>query len=223
MQRKASHGYTCLVMAVRTIDFLTYGFDPDRLVQVDVVDGLTVEDLSQIDAEWETPMSELVAEMTSAGFSSDELPPSWGWCIRQLFEDELTSTSTIIGIEHENEWEGVMLVYTDPRPCYHQRDADGIYLAYIAAAPRNLGYYLSLIDKMPTFDDVGEVLLSVLVRKSVECGCRGRVILHSAKGSEEFYRKCGITELGIDGLHPSELIRFEITEERAKNFLGVEQ
>jgi len=66
------------------------------------------------------------------------------------------------------------------------------------------------------------VFLSLAARKSVECGFEGLVILHAAPGSEGFYRKCGITELGPDGLHPSNLIRFEMTAERARDFLGME-
>lgn len=209
-------------MAERTTDYLTYGFDPDILVPVEVVDGLTLEDVDKVDTQWELPMSELVVEMTRAGFSSPDLPPSWGWTWRPLLEGELTSTSSIIGIEHEEEWQGLMLVYTDPRPCRHQRNADAIYLAYAGAAPWNLGYYLGLIGLEPRFDDVGETLLSIAARKSVECGCEGRVILHALQGSEGFYRKCGITELGPDEVHPLRLIRFEMTQERAGQLLGTD-
>lgn len=113
-------------MATRTIDYLAYGFDSDMLVPVEVVDGLTPEDIDVVDAQWELPMSELVTDMTRAGYSSNSLPPSWGWTWRSLLEGELTATSSVIGIEYESDWQGLMLVYTDPRPCYHRKNVDGI-------------------------------------------------------------------------------------------------
>lgn len=93
----------------------------------------------------------------------------------------------------------------------------------MGAAPWNLGYYLGLIGLTPRFDDVGVVLLSIAAQKSVECGCEGRVILHALPGSEGFFRKCGITELGSDEAHPLRLIRFEITDDQARKLLGAEQ
>ena len=165
-------------------------------------------------------MSGLVARLTYAGISSAQLPPSWSWEWRTIFEDELSPTACILGIEYEEQWQGLMVLDLDPLACYHEPNALGIYLAYVAAAPWNLGYYHGLIGQVPQFDDVGEVFLSLAARKSIECGYQGRVILHAAPGSEGFYRKCGITELGPDSLHPSSLIRFEMTAEQARDFVG---
>ena len=209
-------------MPVRTKDFLTPGDDPDGLIEVDVVDGLTMDDVGQADRQWEGPMSALVARLTYAGILSAQLPPSWSWEWRIILEDELAPTARVLGMEYEDKWQGLMALDLAPLPCYHEPSASGIYLAYIGAAPWNLGYYHGLIGQMPQFDDVGEVFLSLAARKSTECGCEGRVVLHAAFGSEGFYRKCGITELGPDGLHPSNLIRFEITAARARDFLGRE-
>lgn len=209
-------------MPVRTKDFLTPGDDPDGLIEVEVVDGLTMDDVSRADRQWEGPMSGLVALLTYAGIPSAQLPPSWSWEWRTILEDELTPTARIIGIEYEQKWQGLMALDLDPLPCYHQPNTPGIYLAYVGAAPWNLGYYQGLIGQPPKFDDVGEVFLSLATRKSMECGCNGCVVLHAASGSEGFYRKCGITELGPDRLHPLNLIRFEMTTERARDFLGIE-
>ena len=139
-----------------------------------------------------------------------------------ILEDELTPTSRILGIEYAAKWQGLMALDLAPLSCYHEPSASGIYLAYVGAAPWNLGYHHGLIGQVPQFDDVGEVFLSLASRKSIECGYKGRVILHAAPGSEGFYRKCGITEMGPDPLHPLRLIRFEMTVERARDFLGVE-
>jgi len=160
--------------------------------------------------------------LTYAGIPSAQLPPSWAWEWRTILEDELAPTASILGIEYEGKWQGLMALDLDPLPCYHERNALGIYLAYVAAAPWNLGYYHGLLRQVPKFDDVGEVFLSLAARKSIECGYEGRVILHAAPGSEGFYRKCGITETGPDKLHPLNLIRFEMTAERALDFLGME-
>lgn len=207
---------------MRTKDFLTPGADSDSLIEVDVVDGLTMEDVGRADTQWEGPMSDLVARLTFAGIPSAQLPPSWSWEWRTIFEDELAPTASVLGIECEGKWQGLMVLDLDPLPCYHERNVSGIYLAYVGAAPWNLGYYHGLLGQVPKFDDVGEVFLSLAARKSIECGYEGRVILHAAPGSEGFYRKCGITELGPDRLHPSNLIRFEMTAARAHDFLGIE-
>ena len=167
-------------------------------------------------------MDDLVARMTLKGYPLDRVPPSWSWTWAEMLRDELPPESSVISIEHDGRCQGLMAVYLDARPCRHSVGTDAIYLAYVGAAPWNMGYYLGLIGQKPVFDDVGLVLLALVAQKSVECRCEGRVIIHAAEGSEGFYRKCGILEIGPDSLHPSNLIRFEITAEQARKLMGIE-
>jgi hypothetical protein len=207
-----------------TTDFLTRGDAPDDLVQVDVGEGLTTTEVIEVDEQWEGPMLSLVAELTNTGVNSSNLPVSWGWSWENILKTEQQPEWRVIGIRYADKWQGIAIIDTFSHPIVSDGDdALGVYLAYIATAPWNLGYYLQQVDKVPLFDDVGHVLLSLAVRKSIEKGLEGRLVLHAVAGSEEFYRKCGITELGPEEMHPSRCIRFEVSADQGRILLGEEK
>lgn len=82
-----------------------------------------------------------------------------------------------------------------------------------------MGYYLERVGEAAQFDDIGSVLLEVAIYKSIECGCEGRLILHSLPDAEPFYRKRGMIDLGADSRHPREFTWFELSADGARKLL----
>ena len=165
-------------------------------------------------------MSKLVVALTNAGVIANNLPPSWGWSWLEILTEEQQPEWSVIGIEHAGKWQGIIFVDTHKCPCYHKPGAGAVYVSYMGTAPWNLGYYLNIVEEIPEFDEVGLILLTLAVKESLDCGFDGRVVMHAAQGSEGFFRKCGITELGPDVRHPNSLVRFEVTVEQARLLSG---
>ena len=88
-----------------------------------------------------------------------------------------------------------------------------VYVTYVATAPWNRVE----MHKPPRYIGVGSVFIAAAIQLSLECHFRGRIGLHALKQSENFYRKCGLSELGPDSAHDG-LLYFEMTVEQAKTF-----
>lgn len=209
----------------RTPIEITRGGTAGEIVIADLIEELTADEAEKADLSWEGPIMELVAKCTRAGLRSDQLPPSWGWDWRAKIEQEAQPEWCFFGIEFEGLMQGMLAVDTFPQSCDHSENLEsvtelnGLYLCYVCAAPWNLGYYLEQVGESARFVDIGSVLFEVAVYKSLECGCEGRLILHSLKEAELFYRKRGMIDMGPDKRHPNELVRFELSAERAKHLL----
>lgn len=88
-----------------------------------------------------------------------------------------------------------------------------VYVEYVATAPWNRVE----LQKIPRFIGVGSVFIDAAIQLSLECSFRGRIGLHALPQSEDFYRKCGMSELGPDSAHEG-LVYFEMTVVQAKAF-----
>ena len=203
---------------------VTRGDETEEIILATLIDGLTVEEVDQADQSWEGPFFDLAAKYANAGLRADLLPPSWVWNWRTKMEEEALPEWHFFGIEHAGKMQGMMVVDTYRQTCsYSEHDLseplEALYLSYICAAPWNMGYYLGRIGEVPQFDDIGSVLLEVAIYKSLECGCEGRLILHSLQDAEPFYRKRGMIDLGIDQRPPNKFVRFELSAEGAKKLL----
>lgn len=64
----------------------------------------------------------------------------------------------------------------------------------------------------------GVVLFWRAILQSLDEGFKGRVGLHSLPKAENFYRKCGMVEVGYDAAKQG-LMYFELTQEGAEKFL----
>jgi len=86
--------------------------------------------------------------------------------------------------------QGMTAVDTYKQPCAHSEGSpnppEALYLCYVCAAPWNMGYYLERVGETALFDDIGSALLGVGIYESRECGCEGRLILHSLQDVEPF-------------------------------------
>jgi hypothetical protein len=199
--------------------YITRGDGTEELVEADLMDGLTLDEVAAVDDLWDGPLLDLVTKFTAAGLWTDKLPPSWAWSWRTKMEIEASLEWCFLGITYNGTMQGMLVVDTFKEPCYHCNGGLGLYVCYIAAAPWNLGFYLNQIGERPVFDDIGTVLLGVAAQKSQECGCEGRLILHAIKESESFYLKRGMINTGSDNRHPQQLTRFELSNDLARVYL----
>lgn len=92
-----------------------------------------------------------------------------------------------------------------------QQGKDLVYIAFLETAPWNLG-------QQRLYRGVGTALLAAAIQCSLDDGFRGRIGLHSLPQSEDFYRKCSMTEFDRDPDY-EDLIYFEMSESRAAEFM----
>lgn len=78
---------------------------------------------------------------------------------------------------------------------------------------------LEIRDNKPHYKLVGSVLVAAAIQASRDEGCEGRFALHSLKQAEQFYKSCGMTDLGVDNAHEDQLKYFEMTKKAAQAFL----
>ncbi len=83
---------------------------------------------------------------------------------------------------------------------------------YLAAAPWN-------INSPPHFKRCGTLLIKQAIQESASQGWEGRFALHSLPQAEDFYRKCGMIDLGTDSTY-EDLRYFEMDAVQAQTFLS---
>jgi hypothetical protein len=88
-----------------------------------------------------------------------------------------------------------------------------IYIELVSTAPWNRAEF----ENPPRFRGVGKSMIKAAIKLSVKEKYKGRIALHSLSGAEDFYRKCGMTDLGMD--EEKEMVYFEMTEAQAQAFL----
>jgi hypothetical protein len=89
-----------------------------------------------------------------------------------------------------------------------------VYVDFVAVGPWNRRE----IQNPQRFRHLGSVLLGAAVARSFSLGLDGRCGLHSLPQSEGFYRRIGMTDLGIDAGYGS-LRYFEFTDQSARKFI----
>lgn len=90
--------------------------------------------------------------------------------------------------------QGVLLLECVPLISRLEPERSLVYVRYLATAPWNRR------DKAGPgwFRGVGTLLLARAVQVSRDTGCDGRLGLHSLKGSDDFYKRLGLSNLGLD-------------------------
>lgn len=89
-----------------------------------------------------------------------------------------------------------------------------VYVEYLEVAPWNRPE----LGATPRLRGLGSALLTAAVMLSEAEGFRGRIGLHSLPQADDFYRRCGMTDLGLDPAYQN-LRYFEMTAEQARAFL----
>ena len=103
--------------------------------------------------------------------------------------------------------QGVLLLQSVPLMSRLEPDQSLVYVRYLATAPWNRRGKIG----PGWFRGVGQRLMTHAVQVSRDMGCDGRLGLHSLRGSDEFYEKLGLHNLGLDAARRG-LNYFELTE-----------
>lgn len=90
--------------------------------------------------------------------------------------------------------QGVLLLESVPLMSRLEPDRSLVYVRYLATAPWNRRNKIG----PGWFRGVGTLLLAHAAQVSRNKGCEGRLGLHSLCGSDEFYEKLGMHNLGLD-------------------------
>jgi len=109
--------------------------------------------------------------------------------------------------------QGVLLLESVPLMSRLEPDRSLVYVRYLATAPWNRRDKVGL----GWFRGIGTSLLARAVQVSQDVGCDGRLGLHSLKGSDEFYQRLGLTNLGLDAARRG-LNYFELSRSQARQF-----
>jgi hypothetical protein len=172
--------------------------------------GLSADEVTSADAEWYAFLQQAVTILVQMGRTTVSLPEHkhWDWTYKQR---HAPGDARFIGIECGNQMQGLMLVLPDKSSRLALLSGSRlVYVDYLAAAPWNLR---GLVDSR-RYLSVGRVLLNSAIRLSSRLGYEGRIGLHSLPQAENFYRVCGMTDLGHDPEYYG-LRYFEMTPEQA--------
>jgi predicted GNAT family N-acyltransferase len=136
----------------------------------------------------------------------------WNW--RNKADSVEDGRHLLVGVEYEDEWQGIMAVARLPRS---GRLGGGwvIYVDFLEVAPWNL----KLLANAFRFKGVGTALLVDAVMLSIEEGFEGAIGLHSLPQAEPFYNRCGMTRVGEDPDYHG-LPYYEFTATRAAAWLA---
>ena len=92
-----------------------------------------------------------------------------------------------------------------------------VYVEYLEVAPWNRPE----LGATPRLRGLGTALMTATIALSEEEGFKGRIGLHSLPQADDFYRRCGMTDLGPDQAYQN-LRYFEMTAEQARALLEEE-
>jgi hypothetical protein len=191
---------------------------PTDLVEAELHDDLSVEDLFLAERSWTVERASIMAELRRRSVPRSEWPEPlhWNWW-RKAEELELLGT-TQLGIFCEGRWQALMMTKTVPYTARLAPDQGKplVYVDYVEVAPWN--WKIQAIDQDRDFLALGATLLKVAVVQSLKEEFHGRVGLHALPGAEKFYLDHGMVRLAPDA-HKQNLVYFEFSRENAEHFV----
>lgn len=90
--------------------------------------------------------------------------------------------------------------------------SDLVYIEYVGVAPSHLRPPIG----RRVMSGLGSVLVLTTLQIATECGCDGRVGLHSKPDAEDFYRRLSFRELRYDQTEDGKWLYFEMVPEGAR-------
>ena len=113
-----------------------------------------------------------------------------------------------------------MMIVDISKKCKHpdQLDENLVYIDFVQVAPWN---NRSLNNRIVRFQGAGSLMFQKAIEYSMKMLWNGRIGLHSLKGTEGFYRKTKMSDLGLDFEYEG-LTYFEMTQRQAQNFVKKE-
>lgn len=174
-------------------------------------------DLEAIEKVW-GPLRRDAARQIARERGPTAAPQHWQWDWRSKARLLQFPTFRCLGIRHAGEIQGLAMVDAD---LHHARVAPDtgkpiMYVEFLEVAPWNC----ALVTPR-RFTPVGPRLMEAIVRLSEEAGYHGRTGLHALPQSEEFYRRCKMTEMDPDPKKEN-LRYFEMTRTQATAFVQAE-
>lgn len=205
----------------RTIRLLDYR--QDATVDATLHVGLTEDQLVAAQAEWEPVRKTSIKRLYDEGVPLDKLPKHFGWDWRRKISRLDLPILEFYGIECDGKMQGMIEVAKEGylAKLDSQKGKPLVYVKYVETAPWNI----KLLEPSPHYGGVGSQLIRAAVELSISEQCHGRVGLHSLPGQEKgepewFYEHTCLME-SIEAERDGEgLLYFELTPERANDFLG---
>ena len=185
----------------------------DDLIEADLVDELSKDDLMQAHLEWGPVRLEALRRLREV---KCPWPEHWHWDWSKKADLLDLLAYRCMGIRHGERMQGLMMISTiaSKGRLPGQQGKAVLYIEFLESAPWNL----RALTEAPQFLGVGVRLLEAAVEFSGEEGFGGRVGLHSLPQSDEFYRKY-MTDLGLDSRQSQGLRYFEMSAEQVRYFL----
>lgn len=135
--------------------------------------------------------------------ASNEEDGHWNWVIKNQFT-LFSSDYEKYAVECEQITQGLMMLEVSN---YYSRDNPQqkiVYVDFLSTAPWNR----TSLKNPPHYKGVGLVLLFFARERSKQLGYQGRVGLHALPKAENFYKKRGMINFGIDS-DKEDLVYFE--------------
>jgi hypothetical protein len=184
--------------------------------------GLAEDQIRTAQSEWEPVRKQSIQALLAQGYSLEDLPKHWGWDWTRKISRLGNPLLGFYGIECDGKMQGLLEVSKEGHfaKLPSQKGKPLIYVKYVETAPWNI----KLLEPKPTFGGVGARLIRVAVELSLDEDCKGRVGLHSLPGNKKgetewFYQQVCLMEPMEAELDGEGLLYFELTEEKADEFL----
>ncbi|MEO0405937.1 MAG: hypothetical protein AAF289_01165 [Cyanobacteria bacterium P01_A01_bin.135] len=113
-------------------------------------------------------------------------------------------------LEYDNLTQGLLWLETQWHGSWWAAGQSIVYVEALASAPWNRRQ----IDPEPWLEGVGSTLLQIARHRSVMLGYGGRVGLHALPGSESFYERRGMLDLGYDSEREMVYFEYGVLQER---------
>jgi hypothetical protein len=166
-----------------------------QLCEAHLVDGPDKSDIDAAGAEWTPFLQSQLTRLEAEGVHKSKWPQHrhWDWREKQRIIDGLLAYR-LFGVECDGQMQGLMLVATAGKVCriQSQQGRPLVYIHFLATAPWNS----PLVVPEPRYSLVGSVLLAAAIQLSLDEEFAGRTALHSLPQADEWYRRCGMTDLG---------------------------
>jgi len=214
-------------MSTRSAPILIYDVEAGEEREAELLYHLSYRELQSIDQSWKPylDVAELEAEMR--GKSAAILPDTigWNWARKLRASTANDENWEFYGIRYRGVLQGALVVDLTPQVCDASihKGQSALCVEFIATAPWNYRPLMDGLSRKPFLKAVGPKLIHVGIALSRHIGCEGRLILYSVHNpdTQNFYEKlCGMIRVGPVEYHGELLCQFEMTAERANDFIG---
>lgn len=193
-----------------------YDVEAGDFVQAQLHSNIEPRNISDWETLWLPMVVPVRQRLAALGIPLSQGPQSGHWRWNQKVQEMLplhakkSFTVMLGGIT-----QGMMIADLVSHKCeiLSQKNKDLVYIEYAESAPWNQGgkWYPPKRYKL-----VGSVLVGAAINLSIQEGLRGRIGLHALPQANDFYLKCGMTDLGFDTA--KKMNYFEMTEAQAITF-----